>query len=114
MSAEYAQPVLLQMWKSNPTTVLASLPVTRADMNAFCSYRLPADAELLRAPIVAAVGSTDRPSNSEEAVRAWRHRSSHATFAFRLFQGGHFFYSDNYDEFMRWMWAQVSPLLSPR
>lgn len=111
MSIEYSNPILEKMWKSSPASVRAILPVTRNDVKAFSDYRLPTDAEPLRAPIVTAVGSSDRKSNNEQSVRAWQYCTSHPIFVFRLFSGGHFFYSENYDEFMPWMWAQVVQFL---
>ncbi len=76
-------------------------------------YRLR-DTHTIRSPIVCAVGSLDRPSNSEQNVKAWLAQSSSPRSSFRLFEGGtHFFYSEppTMAPFMQWLWKEVSELL---
>jgi surfactin synthase thioesterase subunit len=110
MSAEYGQKTLLDMWKTSREIVIRSLPPTKNDMKILTSYRLADPERKLRAPIICATASGDRASNGEANCLPWKDVSSHASFAFKVFQGGHFFYQEDSKTFWTWVFQNVSKL----
>lgn len=112
MASEYNQKTLLDLWKTSREMILATLPVSRADMTVLTEYRVQPGTPLLRCPVVCCASATDRPSNSEANVAAWRDVTS-GPFSFRLIKGGHFAYTEDAPSAMPWIGAELQRLLAP-
>ena len=110
MSSEYGQKTLLDMWQSHREVVRAALPASRADMQLLTEYRQAADARKLRVPVVAVATRHDRASNAAEAVEAWG-AVSEGPLHFRLFDGGHFVFTEQPKVMLPWLGEQLQKLL---
>jgi surfactin synthase thioesterase subunit len=75
-------------------------------MTTLTSYRLEPDFEKLKTAIVCVASSSDRPSNNEAAVAAWREMTS-GLFSFRVAKGGHFAFSDDPKCIMPWIGQEL-------
>jgi len=114
MAKEYGQKELLKLWDESPEIVLKTLHISRNDMQNLQDYRFDGwqsdEPNKIECPIIAAVGKQDRKSNNEKSVGAWDQLTS-SEFHFKLFNGGHFFYSEEAASFLAWMWPLVEQYL---
>jgi surfactin synthase thioesterase subunit len=111
MSSEYGQKSLLELWKTHPQIVRAGIPATKADMKVLTSYRLEEGAAKLRCSILCVASTSDRPSNSEANVAAWR-EVTEGPFVFHKAHGGHFAFSDDPKSVMPWLGKELQKLLA--
>lgn len=111
MGKEYGQKTLLDMWKTSREVVIRSLPPSISDMKILTSYRLREPELKIRAPIICATSSADRPSNCEANCRPWKDVSTHPSFHFKVLPGGHFAYQDDSKSFWTWVFEQYASIL---
>lgn len=107
MAKEYGQKTLQEMWKTSREVVMRSLPPSINDMKVLTGYRIRNPEEKLQCPIICATATNDRASNCEANCRPWKDVSSHESFAFKLFSGGHFVYQDDSKTFWSWVFQNV-------